>query len=287
MPAEFRNLDTVSAFRLLQGEERVRLSDALTPERVLAYQCGYGLADGRSLTYNYAAKAVSDAIIERFRQLAEEQSLVEKYRMILRGEIMNTGERRMVLHHLCRGELGGTVRHDGRDLRAFYEEQRERFSRFARDVHAGRVASPSGERFESVVQIGIGGSDLGPRALFLALAGHEYEYDGETRRGPLLETRFVSNVDPDDAASVLAGLDPRTTLFVLVSKSGTTQETLTNEALAIDWLSRSDVRNPRKQIACVTSETSPLATSSDYLASFFIDDFIGGRYSSSSAVGGT
>ena len=86
---------------------------------------------------------------------------------------------------------------------------------------------------------------------------------------------------------MLAGLDPQATLFVFVSKSGTTQETLTNEAVAIDWLQESRRRSPRKQIVCVTSETSPLAKSEDYLDSFFIDDYIGGRYSSSSAVGGT
>jgi glucose-6-phosphate isomerase len=101
-----------------------------------------------------------------------------------------------------------------------------------------------------------------------------------------MQTRFLSNVDPDDASAVLEGFDPATTLFVLVSKSGTTQETLTNEALAIRWLADGGVDRPRKQIVCVTSETSPLASSSEYLDSFFIDDFIGGRYSGTSAVGG-
>ena len=121
--------------------------------------------------------------------------------MILAGETMNPGEGRMVLHHLLRGELAGTVEHEGRDLRTFYEEQRERFSAFAAEVLAGRVTATNGKPFASVVQIGIGGSDLGPRALFLALAGHEYQYAGRKRRGPMLETRFISNVDPDDAVA--------------------------------------------------------------------------------------
>jgi len=175
----------------------------------------------------------------------------------------------------------------GRNLRSFYVEQQERCGEFARSVHEGTTTAADGSRFTNIVQIGIGGSDLGPRALFLALVGHQFEYAGKTRRGPLLQTRFISNVDPDDAALTLEGLDPRTTLFIVVSKSGTTQETLTNEALAIRWLRDGGVEQPKKQIVAVTSETSPMAKSSDYLDSFFIDDFIGGRYSSTSAVGGT
>jgi glucose-6-phosphate isomerase len=287
MEVQFKNLDTASAFNLLAGEERPCLADELTPERVRSYQSAYDLGDGERLAYNYAAKKVSEPVLNRLQQLADEQQLIAKYKMILFGEVMNTGEERMVLHHLCRGELAGTVTHDDRNLRAFYEEQRARFSQFARDVHTGTITTHSGKLFTAVVQIGIGGSDLGPRALFIALAGHEYEYEGTRRRGPILDTQFISNVDPDDAANVLGGLDPETTLFVLVSKSGTTQETLTNEAFAVEWLTKAGVGAPRKQIVCVTSETSPLAKSSEYLASFFIDDFIGGRYSSSSAVGGT
>jgi len=121
----------------------------------------------------------------------------------------------------------------------------------------------------------------------MALLGHSYSYRGAERQGPLLDIRFISNVDPDDSALVLADLDPASTLFILVSKSGTTQETLTNEDLALRWLESGGVGNPRKHIVAVTSATSPLAASDAYLDSFYIDDFIGGRYSSCSAVGGT
>ncbi len=287
MGVRFRNLDTTSSYQLLHGEERVKLSEVLSAERVRRYRCGYDLHAGESLTYNYAAKLVSDVILERLQALADEQQLIDKYRMILQGEIMNTGERRMVLHHLCRGALAGSVVHENRNLEAFYDEQRARFSGFAEDVLAGRITAPSGKPFTSVVQIGIGGSDLGPRAILIALAGHEYEYGGRRRRGAMLDTRFVSNVDPDDPVGVLRGLDPESTLFVLVSKSGRTQETLTNEAFALHWLGEAGVTKPRRHVVCVTSETSPLSSSTEYLDSFFIDDYIGGRYSSSSAVGGT
>ena len=280
---DFRNLDRCESFARLLETDQPRLADLLTADRLAAYE----VQIGAGLVYNYAAKFADESVLALLQGIANEQQLLAKYREILDGATMNTGEGRMVLHHLCRGQLGADVTTEGRNLREFYEEQRGRFGRFARAVHDGSITASDGASFASIVQIGIGGSDLGPRALFLALLGHEYEFGGQLRRGPLLETRFISNVDPDDATIVLQGLDPKTTLFIVVSKSGTTQETLTNEALALRWLSAGGVESPKKQIVAVTSETSPMAQSSDYLDSFFIDDFIGGRYSSTSAVGGT
>ena len=100
-----------------------------------------------------------------------------------------------------------------------------------------------------------------------------------------MTAKFISNVDPDDAAGVLCETDAAHAIFVLVSKSGTTLETLTNESFVKDALTRQGL-NPSRHMIAVTSETSPLAKSSDYLAAFFMDDYIGGRYSSTSAVGG-
>ena len=100
-----------------------------------------------------------------------------------------------------------------------------------------------------------------------------------------MKAAFISNVDPDDAAGVLHNLDLAHALFILVSKSGTTLETLTNESFVKDALVKAGL-NPSKHMIAVTSETSPLAKSSDYLTAFFMDDYIGGRYSSSSGVGG-
>jgi glucose-6-phosphate isomerase len=130
------------------------------------------------------------------------------------------------------------------------------------------------------VQIGIGGSDLGPRALYLAL-----ENWAATNGKQKLAAKFISNVDPDDASGVIAGVPLDATLFVLVSKSGTTQETLANELFVKDKLKKAGL-DPSKHMVAVTSETSPLANNPAYLDSFYIDDYIGGRYSSSSAVGG-
>ena len=100
-----------------------------------------------------------------------------------------------------------------------------------------------------------------------------------------MEAKFISNVDPDDASAVLNTIDVAHSLFVLVSKSGTTLETLTNESFVKDALKNAGL-DPSKHMIAVTSETSPLAKSDDYLEAFFMDDYIGGRYSSTSAVGG-
>ena len=130
------------------------------------------------------------------------------------------------------------------------------------------------------MQIGIGGSDLGPRAMYLAL-----ENWAKVNHTFKMEAKFISNVDPDDAAAVLNSIDVEHSLFVLVSKSGTTLETLTNESFVKDALKNAGLDASRHMIA-VTSETSPLAKSDDYLAAFFMDDYIGGRFSSTSGVGG-
>ena len=100
-----------------------------------------------------------------------------------------------------------------------------------------------------------------------------------------MKAHFISNVDPDDGAAVMASLDPSRTIFILVSKSGTTLETLTNQMFVADFIKKAGC-DPAKHMIAVTSETSPLAKSRDFLAAFFMDDYIGGRYSSSSAVGG-
>ena len=158
--------------------------------------------------------------------------------------------------------------------------QQKKIEEFVTKVHNGEITNAAGEKFTTAVQIGIGGSDLGPRAIYLAL-----ENWAKKTGNFKMEAKFISNVDPDDAAAVLASIDVAHSIFVLVSKSGTTLETLTNESFVKDALVKAGL-NPSNHMIAVTSETSPLAKSSDYLAAFFMDDYIGGRFSSSSAVGG-
>ncbi len=272
----YKNLTECESFKALASLPPFDVT-AVSAERVRDYQVA--LAAG--LTYSYGAAPVEESHIAAFEELAAEQLLISKYEALLSGEVMNTGERRMVLHHLLRGQLGGTVEFNGVDLGAFYREQAARFSEFARRVHAGEVTGSTGKRFRNVVQIGIGGSDLGPRALYLALL----ELVAAGGKAPAMDAYFVSNVDPDDAAAVMRRINPEETLFVLVSKSGTTQETLTNERFVAS-LAAGPGFDVGKHMVAVTSQTSPLASSKGYLDAFFIDDFIGGRYSATSAVGG-
>ena len=236
------------------------------------------MAEG--LSYNYASKKVDENTLKALSDLAKEAQLTEKFEALYNGEVINTGEKRLVLHQLTRGQLGNKVEADGVDKREFYVKEQKRIAEFANKVHSGEITNAAGEKFTTVVQIGIGGSDLGPRALYLALENWAKK-NGTFK----MEAKFISNVDPDDASAVLNSIDVAHSIFILVSKSGTTLETLTNEAFVTDALKKAGLDASKHMIA-VTSQTSPLAKSDNYLEAFFMDDYIGGRYSSSSGVGG-
>ena len=276
----WKNMDTLTSYQELQNAERVNLVSAMSGEAGAERVKTYSVPMGEGLDFNYGARPVDDKILEILAKLAEEAQLTEKYEALYNGEVINTGEKRRVLHHLTRGQLGETVMADGVDKRAFYVEQQEKIADLAKKVHAGEITNAAGEKFTTVVQIGIGGSDLGPRAIYLAL-----ENWAKVNNTLKMKAEFISNVDPDDAAGVLSKIDVAHALFVLVSKSGTTLETLTNESFVKDALEKAGL-DPAKHMVAVTSETSPLAKNAGYLAAFFMDDYIGGRYSSSSGVGG-
>ena len=277
---QWKNLDTLASFGELAKVQKVNLVEAMSGQNGADRVKKYSVPMAEGLTYNYAAKQVDDQVIDALEKLAAEAELSDKFAELYNGAVINTGENRLVLHHLTRGQLGDTVTADGVDKRAFYVEQQQRIADFANKVHSGEITNAAGEKFTTVVQIGIGGSDLGPRAMYLAL-----ENWAKKNKTFKMEAKFISNVDPDDAAAVLASVDVAHSIFVLVSKSGTTLETLTNESFVKDALAKAGLDASRHMIA-VTSETSPLAKSDDYLAAFFMDDYIGGRYSSTSAVGG-
>ena len=276
----WNNLDTLASFQDLSKTDRVNLAEVMSGENGAERVKKYSVPMAAGLAYNYAAKQVDDNVLEALVKLAEEAQLAEKFKALYNGEVINTGEKRLVLHHMTRGQLGDAVVADDVDKRAFYVAQQEKIAEFANKVHAGEITNAAGEKFTTVVQIGIGGSDLGPRAMYLALENWAKK-NGTFK----MEAKFISNVDPDDAAGVLSTVDVAHAIFVLVSKSGTTLETLTNESFVKDALANAGLDASKHMIA-VTSETSPLAKSDDYLAAFFMDDYIGGRFSSTSAVGG-
>ena len=277
----WKDFDSLSSYETLQSlknhvDVKKELSGENGAERVRKYNCE--MAAG--LNYNYASKEVDEVVLKALQELSDEAQLTEKFEELYNGAIINTGENRLVLHHLARNQLGKDVVVDGVNKREFYVSQQKKAADFANKVHNGEIVNENGEPFTTVVQIGIGGSDLGPRALYIAL-----ENWAKANQTFKMEASFISNVDPDDAAAVLNATDLAHALFIVVSKSGTTLETLTNEQFVKDALIQAGL-DPSKHMLAVTSETSPLAKSPDYLTAVFMDDYIGGRYSSVSAVGG-
>ena len=255
----WKNLDTIDAYQELTKVARVNLAEVMSGANGADRVKKYSVPMAAGLAFNYASKQVDDQVLAALAKLAEETQLTEKFEALYNGEVINTGEKRMVLHHMTRGQLGEAVEADGVDKRAFYVEQQNRIADLANKVHSGEITNAAGEKFTTVVQIGIGGSDLGPRAMYLAL-----ENWAKVNNTFKMEAKFISNVDPDDASAVLNTIDVAHSLFVLVSKSGTTLETLTNESFVKDALKNAGL-DPSKHMIAVTSETSPLAKSDDYL----------------------
>ncbi|MCR5760879.1 MAG: glucose-6-phosphate isomerase [Sphaerochaetaceae bacterium] len=274
----YTNLDKTKAFGFLKSLTPFDVRN-ITGDRIKKYT----VKEAGSLSFNYAALPLDEKIIDKLQALADEQELIEKYKDLLGGAVANPGEKRFVLHHLTRGRVlaDKEVWADGVEKGAFYAKELERIKTFSEAVRKGEVKGSTGKAFEHVVQIGIGGSDLGPRALCYALNLIPLE-NGERK----MDARFISNVDPDDACGVLSGLDLETTLFILVSKSGTTLETLTNRDLVFKVMKAAGITAPEKHMVAVTSNSSPLASTPGLQAVFFMDDYIGGRYSATSAVGG-
>ena len=275
------NPDTLSSWKkLLSLKGMVSVAEELSSADAAKRIKDYSVPMAEGLTYNYAAKQVNEQILKTLSELAEESQLLEKFEALYNGEVVNTGEKRMVLHQLTRGLLGKDVVADGVNKREFYLNEQKKIADFADKVHSGKLVNEKGEKYTQVCQIGIGGSDLGPRAMYLALENWA-KANGTFK----MEAHFISNVDPDDGAAVVASLDLAHTIFILVSKSGTTLETLTNESFVKDFIKKAGLDVSKHMIA-VTSETSPLAHNPDYMQAFYMDDYIGGRYSSCSGVGG-
>ncbi len=271
---EYNNLDSRASYQSLVHSLAID-KVSLTRDRIMNYQAR--MAEG--LVFNYAAKLIDGPRIELLCALAREQQCVEKYCAVCRGEIMNPSERRMVLHHLTRGPVLDIYPSNHRD---FYDKQRSAMALFAKAVRDKAILAPNGKPFQHVAQIGIGGSHLGPCFLYNALHGWARQKNIE----PMLNVDFISNVDPDNAARVLENIDVTATLFIVVSKSGSTQETAANMDLISSILKESGIERTNGHFALVTSKGSKLDRSGDYLITLYIDEHVGGRYSSTSAVGG-
>lgn len=235
---------------------------------------------------------VTDETVSLLVRLAEEVGLAGRIQAMLSGEHINVTEDRAVLHTALRRPAGAQppLVVDGQDVDADVQAELEKVFAFAEKVRDGRWTGVTGERVRTVVNIGIGGSDLGPVMAYEALKPYTAE---------AIELRFVSNIDPTDVAETLEGLDPATTLFIVASKTFGTLETLTNARLARKWLwdallgagAIEDSEEARD--AAVARHFVAVSTALDKVAAFGIDpanafgfwDWVGGRYSLDSAIG--
>ena len=204
----WNNLDTLASYQELLGLERVNLAAAMTGENGAERVKKYSVPMAEGMAYNFGAKSVDDKVLEVLAKLADEAQLVDKFAALYNGEVINTGEKRRVLHHLVRGQLGEDVIADGVNKREFYVKQQTDIAAFANKVHNGEITNAAGEKFTTVVQIGIGGSDLGPRAVYLALEGW-----AKVNNTLKMNAGFISNVDPDDASLVLSNIDVAHTIL--------------------------------------------------------------------------
>ena len=199
----WKNLDTLDSFKALcETKGQVKLAEVMEGRSGADRVRKYAVPMAGGLTYHYAAKKVDDDILEKLVSLAKEAQLSEKFEELYNGAVINLTENRHVLHQLTRGQLGGQVIADGVDKREFYKGEQAKIAAFANKVHAGEITNENGERFNTVVQIGIGGSDLGPRAIYLAL--ENWAVANDTLK---MQAKFISNVDPDDPVGVLRGVD--------------------------------------------------------------------------------
>ena len=165
----WKNFDTLSSYEELMNVVPVNLVEAMTGENGAERVKKYSVPMAAGLAFNYGAKSVDDNILEVLAKVAKEAQLTEKYKALYNGEVINTGEKRLVLHQLTRGQLGDDVVVDGVNKREFYLNELKKITEFVNKVHSGEITNEAGEKFTTVVQIGIGGSDLGPRAIYLAL----------------------------------------------------------------------------------------------------------------------
>ncbi len=225
------------------------------------------------LRVDFSRQRLDFAVLRVLTALAEATEVSEKRGAMFAGEPINTTERRAVLHTALRAPAGTRIEVDGTDVVAEVHHTLERMERLAAEV------STSGIR--TIVNIGIGGSDLGPAMAALALAPFA---------GTGVDARFVSNVDPADLAACLADLDPRTTAFVVASKTFTTQETMANATSAVRWLASGlglDVEAAVEARVYAVSSNVAAAGAFGVPAEHVLPmwDWVGGRYSLASAIG--
>lgn len=219
------------------------------------------------LFFDYSRQLIDNKTLDLLLELADKNRILEKYRAMTEGGIVNNTEKRPALHTLCRAKESS--------LSLFTEisEVKQKIKEFTRKVHDGEIASSTGKKFESLCVVGVGGSNLGTEFVIKALS-YKKKY---------LEPHFIVACDPSEFKKITDLFNFETTLFVIISKSYTTREVMINEYLIKDELKKLNLA-PEKHIVRVTSKKSP--GDLDEFTVFHMFDSIGGRYSVSSAAGG-
>ncbi len=266
-------------------EPDLRTAFAADPDRArtLTFDCA-------DLRVDLSKNLIDAGVVEALVALAGQVGLAERRDAMFAGERINVTENRAVLHTALRRPRGDSLVVEGTDVVEQVHAVLDQVYAFAEAVRSGQWRGITGKRIRTVVNIGIGGSDLGPVMVYEALRPYVQ---------PGLSCRFISNIDPNDLAEKVADLDPETTLFIVASKTFTTLETLTNARMARDWLWRTLTEagaidgSPDQSTAAVAKHFVAVSTALDKVAAFGIDpanafgfwDWVGGRYSVDSAVG--
>ncbi len=276
MRSELPEWKALAAHAAALGERHLRDLFAETPDRAERYRI-----EAAGWLLDYAKNRIDDETRERLWALARACHLEAERDAMFAGEHINRTEDRAVLHVALRNRSEQPVVVDGRDVMPEVRAVLARMGEFAEQVRAGRWRGHTGKPVRNVIHIGIGGSDLGPAMATAALA------DFAERR---LRLRFVSNVDASHLVEATRDLDPAETLFIVASKTFTTQETLTNARSARRWL----VEGLGGDAAAVARHFVAVSTAAERVAEFGIDaernmfrfwDWVGGRYSLCSAIG--
>ncbi|MGE0842315.1 glucose-6-phosphate isomerase [Pseudonocardia sp.] len=244
------------------------------PDRVEAFT-----ATAADLVLDHSKHRITRDTLPLLFALAERAGIPDRITAMFRGDHINTSEDRAVLHTALRQPRDVVLHVDGQDVVTDVHDVLDRMGAFADAVRSGKWTGHTGERIRDVVNIGIGGSDLGPVMAYEALRAYA---DRD------LTGHFVSNIDPTDLAETLRGLDPATTLFIVSSKTFTTLETLTNARNARDWLlaALGDASAVAKHFAAVSTNAEKVREFGiDEANMFGFWDWVGGRYSVDSAIG--
>ncbi|HEY6600775.1 MAG TPA: glucose-6-phosphate isomerase [Xanthobacteraceae bacterium] len=236
-------------------------------------------AEAAGVFLDYSKNRVDDETLRLLIELAEQSGLRERIDAMFRGEKINVTEKRAVLHVALRAPKGASITVDGKNVVPEVHGVLDKMAEFADRIRSGEWKGHTGKRIRNVINIGIGGSDLGPVMAYEAL---KYYSD----RG--MTFRFVSNVDGTDFAEATRDLDAAETLFIVSSKTFTTLETMTNAHSARDWSLRGlgDAKAVAKHFVAVSTNAEKVAEFGIDTANMFeFWDWVGGRYSMDSAIG--